>query len=85
MNPGDDATDQEIAEWRLKVRKWVEKTSTVLWAVGRNKFNQLLDANSPDFHGAHKDIWPELGILRQRIRNLNEIMEKPEIYLTQIG
>lgn len=85
VNPGEDATDDQIQEWRLKVTNWVQKTSDVLWALARNKFNQFLDAEMGDFHGAHESVWSDLGILRHRVRNLNEIIEKPEIYLTQIG
>jgi hypothetical protein len=85
VNPDEGATDQQIAEWKLKVDRWVTETSNVLWAVGRNKLNQFLESDLAEFHGAHKSIWSDLGILRLRIRNLNEIMEKPEIYLTVMG
>lgn len=85
VNPDEHANDEQIQEWRSKVANWVQKTSDVLWAIGRNKFNQFLDTEMSNFHGAHESVWSDLNMLRQRIRNLNEIIEKPEIYLTRIG
>jgi hypothetical protein len=40
-----------------------------------------MNSHTEDFYGAHKAIWGELGILKARLCNLKEIMEKTDIYL----
>ncbi|HEY2496356.1 MAG TPA: hypothetical protein VGK24_04745 [Candidatus Angelobacter sp.] len=81
VNPGEEATAEEIKEWKFKVQQWQEEVSNFLWAIGRTKFNDLTGHQGRDFHGAHRSIWSELSFLQTRVRNLMEILEKPEIYL----
>ena len=81
VNPGEEATEEEIKEWRFNVQKWKQEVSSYLWAIANTKFNDLLNHELTEFYGAHKSVWPELDMLRTRLRNLKEIIEKPDIYL----
>ncbi len=85
VNPGKDATEKEIEEWKFKVRKWVQDVSGYLWAIPNTKFNDLMNRKSTDFHGAHESIWAELSFLETRLNNLKEIIEKRDIYLAAMG
>lgn len=82
VNPGEAAPAKEITEWKFKVKEWTEEVSNFLWAIGRTKFNDLTAHQAQDFHGAHQSVWTELSFLQTRIRNLTEILEKHEIYLS---
>ena len=81
VNPGENATAEEIKEWKFKEQQWTKDVSNFLWAIGRTKFNDLTNHEGHDFHGAHPSLWAELAFLRTKIRNLTEILEKHEIYL----
>jgi hypothetical protein len=81
INPGEEATPDELKEWKFKVRQWSDEVSNFLWAIGRTKFYDLTGHQAHDFPGAHESIWADLSVLQTKIRNLTEILEKHEIYL----
>lgn len=81
INPGEEAPEKEVKDWKSNVERWTNEVSSYLWAIGRTKFNDLMDVQHKDFHGAHKSVWGDLTFLEKRINNLKEIMEKREIYL----
>jgi hypothetical protein len=86
--PNEDGKRTEIIKWRKRVEAWKSATADALShlsPVAVDRFSKYDITSQPgDYVGSHREVWSDLALLDEKRRNLTEIMEKADVYLTKL-
>jgi hypothetical protein len=85
--PAEKAMDEEVDEWKEKVKRWLADTREKLSAlspVAANKFLHARKSSNEPYYGVCSSVWGDLGVLNERLDNLTDIMEKTNVYLIRM-
>lgn len=87
LSPGEDATEEEIKDWRSREDHWWQETLEILNSISPLAGNFFMDTERGcgTYHGSHESIWPELSLLSKKVKNLKVIIEKSDTYLVKLN